>query len=508
MTESVQNTVAAPIERRRPSEDADLKALQKAASNLLINFHIVEKVAKIHDTRNDAFQEQGRLFYAALEPFLKLEEGALYKIRHRSLIFNGIRLKSSLATYPIFKSVMNEFRFREIDALAFKPGLTLEELFRFMPLFARRERRTGSMFERLQADLDGANITHVALERAAEEKSPSNLNRNTARIYFLSIVHLKESFRRHEKHEGINIHSTRRLMQSIYNHIVDNESFVFGLTNLKNHDEYTLNHSVNVCLLATALGRRLGLNRGEIVDLGIAAFFHDLGKLETPLAILNKPAKLDDSEREIMEQHPFKGAEKLVLLRESARLPLRAIHVALEHHIKEDLSGYPRYFQREDVNLFSKIVKTVDFFDAVTTKRVYRANVFTRTEALSLMLEQSGTEFNPLILKAFVNLMGVFPIGSLVALSTGEIGIVFELNPDPKLQLRPSAKLITDRDGKRIDGPVVDLAERDEATGRFLRTIMAPLDPTKYGVEVADYFLAEAGSSAGGAPLPSPATTP
>jgi HD-GYP domain-containing protein (c-di-GMP phosphodiesterase class II) len=193
-----------------------------------------------------------------------------------------------------------------------------------------------------------------------------------------------------------------------------------------------------------------------------------------------------------MEQHPFKGAEKLVLLQESRRLPLRAIHVAMEHHIKEDLTGYPRYFRKEDVNLFSKIVKVVDFFDAVTTKRVYRTKVFTRSEALTLMLEQAGSEFHPVILKAFVNLMGPFPIGSLVALSTGEIGIVFEVNADPKLILRPTVKLITDVAGNRIDGDVVDLAEQDPATGRFVRTISRALNPQEYGVEVSDYFLAQA----------------
>jgi HD-GYP domain-containing protein (c-di-GMP phosphodiesterase class II) len=477
---------------RPPSGDADLRAYQKTASDLLIHFHIIEKIAKIHDPKNDAFQEQGRILFDALKKFLESEDDATFRIRHSSLLLNGVRLKSSLGTYPIFKFVMNEFRLRELEALAFKPGLTLEELFRFMPVFAHREKREGSMFDRLQAEIDAADVTHIALEKASEQKTPSNINRNTARVYFLSIIHLKDSFQRHQRKEGIKIQSTRRLMQSIYNHIVDNESFVFGMTNLKNYDEYTLNHSVNVCLLATALGRRLGLNRGEIVDLGMAAFFHDLGKLETPLAILNKPAKLDDSEREIMEQHPFKGAEKLVLLQESKRLPLRAIHVAMEHHIKEDLSGYPRYFHKDDVNLFSKIVKVVDFFDAVTTKRVYRTNVFTRAEALSLMLEQSGTEFNPVILKAFVNLMGAFPIGSLVALSSGEIGIVFDLNADPKFQLRPTVKLVTDKAGNKIDGELVDLSERDPDGGRFVRTIVSPLNPHDYGIEIADYFLAQA----------------
>jgi putative nucleotidyltransferase with HDIG domain len=476
---------------RWPSGEADVKAFQRSATELLIRFHIVDKIAKIHDPKNDAFQEQGHLFFEALKRLLEEEEEAAFRIRHSSLLLNGVRLKSSLGTYPIFKSVMEEFRLRELDAVVFKPGLTIEELYRFMPVFARRDKKDGSMYARLQAELDASNITHVLLEKASILKTPSNLNRNTARIFFLSIVHLKDSFKRNQTNEGIKVHTTRRLMQSIYNHIVDNESFVFGLTNLKNYDEYTLNHSVNVCLLATALGRRLGLNRGELVDLGIAAFFHDLGKLETPLEILNKPAKLDDDERVIMEQHPFKGAEKLVLLKESRRLPLRAIHVAMEHHIKEDLTGYPRYFRKDDVNLFSKIVKVVDFFDAITTKRVYRTKVFTRSEALSLMMEQSGTEFNPVILKAFVSLMGVFPIGSLVALSTSEVGIVYDLNPDPKLILRPSVKVIADKLGNKVNGDVVDLAERDPETGRYLRTIATALNPQDYGIEVADYFLAE-----------------
>jgi HD-GYP domain-containing protein (c-di-GMP phosphodiesterase class II) len=477
---------------RWPTGEADVKAFQKAAVELLIRFHIVEKIAKIHDPKNDAFLEQGHLLFESMNRFLVEEDEVTFRIRHSSLLLNGVRLKSSMGTYPIFKSVMEEFRGREVDAVAFKTGLTVEELFRFMPVFARRDKKDGSMYKRLQADLDASDITHVVLEKASVLKTPSNLNRNTARIFFLSIVHLKESFKRNQKDEGIKVHTTRRLMQSIYNHIVDNESFVFGLTNLKNYDEYTLNHSVNVCLLSTALGRRLGLNRGEIVDLGIAAFFHDLGKLETPLEILNKPAKLSDGEREIMEQHPFKGAEKLVLLKESRRLPLRAIHVAMEHHIKEDLTGYPRYFRKDDVNLFSKIVKVVDFFDAITTKRVYRTKVFTRAEALSLMLEQSGTEFNPVILKAFVHLMGAFPIGSLVALSTRELGIVFDLNPDAKFLLRPTVKIIVDPAGSKVDGDVVDLSEKDPATGRFVRTIVSALNPQDYGIEVADYFLAQA----------------
>ncbi len=480
------------------------KLRQKAGVELLTRFHIVDKIAKIYDTRNSAFQVQGKLLFETLAALLQTSGEASLRVRHGVLLLDGVRLKFGVGTYAMFKSVMEEFRTRSVEAVTFRSGLTLDELYAFMAVFAKREKTVEDAFARLQADLEAAGIDHVELEKAADEEAPQGLHQSSARLFFLSIVHLKESFARDQRNEPIKISTTRRLMQSIYNHIVEDEGFVYGLTNIKNHDEYTLNHSVNVCLLATALGRRLGLSRAELVDLGMAAFFHDLGKTATPLEILNKPGRLTDEERDIMERHPFHGAEKLALLKEFRRLPLRAIHVAMEHHIKEDLSGYPRYFKKDDVNLFSKIVKVVDVFDAITTKRIYRTKDFTRAEALSLMLEQSGTEFNPVILKAFVNMMGVFPIGTLVALSTGELAIVQDLNADPKLVLRPAVKLITDPSGQRIDGAVVDLAERDPATGRFRRTIATPLDPARYGIEVSDYFLAQA---AGDAPPP-PAAAP
>ncbi|MGD1009056.1 MAG: HD-GYP domain-containing protein [Candidatus Aminicenantales bacterium] len=482
-----------PRRGRRGSEvRPDMKAFQKSAVDLLIRFHIVVKNAKLYQANNEMFQEQATALFRSLEAFLKEEGEASFQVRQSALFFNGVRLKFALGTYPIFKFILEAFRVREIGTLAFSPGLTAEELARFISVFGKPGKRDGPACQKLLADLADADVRHVSLETASATETFTSLHKDTARIFFLSILHLKESFERDQRNEPVQINTTRRLMQSIFNHIVDNESFIYGLTNLKNYDEYTLNHSVNVCMLALALGRRLGLSRSELVDLGIAAFFHDLGKLETPVGILNKPAKLSEEEREIMEQHPQQGAEKLIHLKEFRHLPLRAIHVALEHHIKEDLSGYPHYFKKGDINLFSKIVKVVDYFDAITTKRVYRKKVLTRVEALSLMLEYSGTEFNAVILKAFVNLMGVFPIGTLTALNTGEVGIVVDLNPDPRFMLRPQIKLIADPAGNKVDGEVVDLSERNPETRKFPRTIVKALDPSTYEIEVADYFLAQA----------------
>ncbi|HVP90754.1 MAG TPA: HD-GYP domain-containing protein [Terriglobales bacterium] len=477
---------------RRPDTRPDVKALPKEAVELLIRLHVVIKNAKLYEANNEMFQEQARLLFELIEHFLKEKGEASFQVRQSALFFNGLRFKFVLSTYPIYKFILEEFRRRNVSFLSFLNGLTREELVRFAVAFSQQEKKEAEPFPKLLASLEKADVGHVIVRTAFGAETFASTHEDTARMFFLGIIHLKEIFEREKKGEGLPVNTTRRLMQSIFNHIVDDESFLVGLTNLKNYDEYTLNHSVNVCVLSLALGRRLGLSRSELVELGIAAFFHDLGKLETPLDILNKPATLDPEEREIMEQHPYQGAEKLIHLKEFRHLPIRAIHVALEHHIREDLTGYPSRLRKEDVNLFSKIVKVVDYFDALTTRRVYRKKAFTRTEALGLMLEQSGTEFNPAILKAFVNLMGVYPIGTMVALSTGELGIVADINPDAKLMLRPKVKLIADVGGNLVDGDTVDLSDRNPDTGKFPRTIVKVLDPTAYGIEVSDYFLAQA----------------
>jgi HD-GYP domain-containing protein (c-di-GMP phosphodiesterase class II) len=483
----------------RPPEDTaadrgrkDAKVVQRAAVDLLVRFHIVYKIAKLYEPNNEMLQEQSQLMFEALSTLIGTGGQATFSVRQGSLFLNGLRVRFVLQNYPIFKFILEEFRKREIGGIRFREGLTPDGLVRFMAVLAKKEKKAHATFEEMAAEVAEAGIDGVDLEKVVPNETFPSAEKNTANLYFLSIFHLKEAFAQDRRDERLKLTTTRRLMQSIFNHIVDNEAFVYGLTNIKNYDEYTLNHSVNVCMLSIALGRRLGLNRGELVDLGIAAFFHDLGKLETPLEILNKPARLNDEEREIMEMHPAQGAEKLLQLKEFKRLPLRAIHVALEHHIKEDDTGYPHTFKKQTSNLFSKIVKVVDYFDAITTKRVYRKNVFSRAEALSLMLEHIGTEFNPVILKAFVGMMGAYPIGTVVYLDTGEIGIVFNTNSDPGHVLRPGIKLITDREGNRIDGEMADLSEKDPATDRFARSIIRPLDPDKYGINVPDYFLARA----------------
>jgi hypothetical protein len=195
-----------------------------------------------------------------------------------------------------------------------------------------------------------------------------------------------------------------------------------------------------------------------------------------------------------MERHSHTGANALIRLMMAHELPIAAVQVALEHHVRADRGGYPHYVRRTRVNLFSRIVKITDYYDAITTRRVYRPGVLTPEAALRHMAAGSGTEFDALLFRAFARLMGPYPVGSLVALDTGEIAVVIETHTSPALVRKPKIKIIADAGGRKFDGPVIDLAEQDGGAGSPLseRRIGKVLDADAYGIRVADYFLARA----------------
>jgi HD-GYP domain-containing protein (c-di-GMP phosphodiesterase class II) len=361
-----------------------------------------------------------------------------------------------------------------------------------MVFLARAEIPRTNPFETLQKMLDPIHLPHVHWDRISKEEVGELADKSSAPMFFLGIFHLQKLF---GDRQGIwNFTVTKRWIQSICDLITLDESFLLGLVNLKNFQDYVLNHSVNVCVLSLALGKRIGLTRPELMDLGISAALHDVGKLDVPREILEKPALLDARERAVVERHSHSGANTLIRLMMAHELPIAAVQVALEHHVRADMNGYPRYVRRKRVNLFSRIVKITDYYDAITTRRVYRPGVLAPETALRQMASGSGTEFDALLFRAFARLMGPYPIGSLVALNTGEIAVVTETHAHPGLARRPKIKTVTDAAGRKIDGPVIDLAEQDGGLGAAPsgRKISRVLDAEAYGIRVADYFLARA----------------
>src|SRR5207302_532896 len=274
-----------------------------------------------------------------------------------------------------------------------------------------------------------------------------------------------------------NVKKVKRAVQAIVDQVLNNEASLMGLTTLRDYDEYTFTHSVNVCIFSVALGRKLGLTKLQLYDLGMAALFHDVGKSRVPLEVLNKQGGLSDEEWRIMQAHPWLGVLTLFGLRGYGEIPYRGMIVAYEHHMKTDLTGYPKSLRGRDLSIYSKIVAVADGFDAATSRRVYQTVPIQPDQVLKEMWENPRRGYDPVVVKAFINLIGIYPVGTCVILDTYEVAVVHGANPDVTHVHRPMVRVVTTprarrpRRGRRHCGGDARAARRprDDALARRRR---------------------------------------
>ena len=287
----------------------------------------------------------------------------------------------------------------------------------------------------------------------------------------------------------VSFKQAKRAIQNIVDLMMDDEATVLGLTTLRCHDQYTHNHSVNVSLLSIALANRAGYPKAELADLGLAALFHDLGKSTIPVEILNKPGEFTDEDWVAMRNHPTEGVLALSKLRGITNLPGRMAAASFEHHMNLDFSGYPKLSVPWTASLTGRILTIADCYDAMTSSRVYRREPMSPSKVLNMMFSKSGKAFDAVLLKLFVNCVGIIPIGSMVMLDTSELAVVIKPALDKVNAERPFVKVITDSQGNPIDqGREIDLAKKDE-TGSFRESIIRLIDNTEYKFDTSRYFV-------------------
>jgi len=239
---------------------------------------------------------------------------------------------------------------------------------------------------------------------------------------------------------SINTNEAKRLVAGLADSVVRNPNALLWLSHMKQRDEYTAIHSVNVCILALTLGRDLGLPKEELNQLGLGALLHDVGKMIVPLDILNKPGALTDKEFVILKQHPSFGYD---LLKSKNSLPEFLLEVVKHHHERENGGGYPNGLHGQQLNRFTKIVTIVDVYDAITSDRVYH-DAISPSKALNKMYKWAPNDFDHYLFNSFIKCLGIYPVGSLVELNTGEIGIVTASAQGNRL--KPTVLLILDKD--------------------------------------------------------------
>jgi putative nucleotidyltransferase with HDIG domain len=271
--------------------------------------------------------------------------------------------------------------------------------------------------------------------------------------------------------------AARSMIDGLAQAVSQNRTALLALTTLKNYDNYTFTHMVNVSILTMGQGRALGIDGVLLREFGLAALMHDIGKVRTPLEVLNKPDKLTDDEFTIMKRHTVDGAE---ILRATPDIPALAPVVAFEHHLRLDGTGYPAAVKRESLNLATMLCSISDVYDAMRSQRKYQ-QAFPSDRILEVLKRNDGQQFDQHLVRRFAQLIGIYPVGNLVRLNSGAIAVVTMVHaPDPH---RPRVKVVVEGNGAVVAVAYeINLWEAGTDPGEP-SAIAGPVDPAEVGID-------------------------
>lgn len=263
--------------------------------------------------------------------------------------------------------------------------------------------------------------------------------------------------------------------------VINNPNALLWLTQIKDKDNYTAEHSLRVSIMSVALGRELDLMEKELEDLGMAAMLHDVGKIKIPNEILNKEGSLNNEEYQLIKTHAEHGRQ---LLLSKSDVPPVTVDVAYSHHEHLNGKGYPRGISAEKIPYFAKIVSIVDAFDAITSDRVY-SDARSTLEALRILYDCRGAQFDEEIVRAFIRLVGIYPPGHIAELTNGEVGIILSCPRNNKL--RPKLIIVRNKEKKLCTERVIDLSvAQEDRNGKPLRVKEIYTDG-KFGIFLQEY---------------------
>ncbi|MCP4200892.1 MAG: HD domain-containing protein [bacterium] len=443
-----------------------------------------------HDLSNAVFREPMQQFLAALQPLVEAEDGFTLERLGQGLFANGTRIPQRLRTAHAYSLVSAEFEKQGLGGMRLLDTVSNRDLRGLLSLLAGVRAGGAAEASELNQRLKAAGIDNIELlpPRAevggTSDRERPNLRERALHTYKEVLDFIQTTFTDLDSPGQLNQRRAKRLVQKLVDLSGEEaEGFsLFGLAAIKDHDRYTFNHMVNVCVLAIAFGQRLGLSRQDLAELGLSALYHDLGKLNIPLEVLNKPAKLNAKEWALMGNHTVYGTRALFpLLQRDLRAVPRLLAV-LQHHHGFSGEGYPKLRLLKSQNLFARIIAVVDLFDAMTTKRVYQEECLP-DEALRTMHSLAGKYCDPLVAKAFTNCIGIFPVGSTVELASNRLAVVVKPNSDPDRPDRPTVRVVTDPSQQPAEPYLLDLATPEAAD----QSIRGCVDPDLYGLNPA-YF--------------------
>ena len=326
------------------------------------------------------------------------------------------------------------------------------------------------------------SVQSKPLRTDEETQSPKN-ELSIAREMYNDLINFAKNINSFDKFDFKYKYETSiPIAKKVINSITVNPDALVTLTSLRSYDEYTFTHCINVAILAVAFGKYLGLSKEKLLLLGVGSLFHDIGKSRIPDRILNKPGKLTEGEFEIIKRHPQEGYD---ITKSMHSLPHDIVTIILEHHEKYNGRGYPRGLYHGDINQLANIVSVVDVYDALTSDRVYK-EAMQPNDALSIVYEGQGEDFYPGLSELFVKCIGIYPVGSLVLLSSGYTAVVVRSNSEKPLE--PTVQLVRDQMGRSCIPEFIDLSAPGYSRNNKIK-IKKSLDIKSLGIDVQKYLF-------------------
>jgi putative nucleotidyltransferase with HDIG domain len=384
--------------------------------------------------------------------------------------------KASLGMSELIKRLKDH----KIERIAFDRGVTPKETAEFMHAVAGLGKTAGT---------DSAlTFPHIKVGRIkAEDRRNDGISGDMAAIrqlYSNAVAVAEVAWESAETEGQPDLPAALHAVEGLADAVTQNRTALVALTAMRNYDNYTFTHMVNVSILTMGQARALGIEGRLLREFGLSALMHDIGKVRTPKEILNKPDKLTDAEFEIMRRHVVDGAE---ILRRTPEMPILAPVVAFEHHLRIDATGYPFGVKRPSLNVATMICGIADVYDAMRSQRSYQ-QAFPTDRILAVLKRNDGAQFDANLVRRFVQLLGIYPPGTLVKLSSGEIAVVTQVHaPDPH---RPRVRVIIDQNGTRLDLPY-DRNLWQAPPGAPQDSVVSPLEPAQYGIDPLNYLQTE-----------------
>ncbi len=371
---------------------------------------------------------------------------------------------------------------RGIDAVTLIQGVTLEQLGRFFTLAGDRKSEAELIAAGLLDEgIESIRINGITRRQQEEVLQPSDGGPYDSRVaYDQALTAVKGIWKEIQQGRIPNSAEVVAVVDTMVEMAIQDPSTLLCLSMIKEYDNYTFTHCVNVGVLSLALAAALGTPREALRDTGVAGMLHDIGKIRIDKQILNKPGKLAAAEFEQVKKHSEFGAK---IVEKMEGLSDDIVQAVLGHHIHFNRNGYPEWARELPFSEMTDIIAVSDTYDAVTTLRPYMRPQSPKA-AVDIMRRLSGTKLNGALVEKFVTMMGEYPVGSLVRLDNNELAVVFRSNPEERT--RPTVKVIIDCDGNLLAQPRTEPLVRDGLPS--YAAIVAVADPLTRNIDPACYL--------------------